>query len=115
MNTPLAVDSVVLDADAIAGLPVRLEGLEAARSTLLWRSRHSLAGVMYVDPKGELEPHCHRNAHHHVWIIEGHATILGHPVGPGTYVHIRAGVDHGVYGGPEGCRFFYLYIEEPGD
>jgi quercetin dioxygenase-like cupin family protein len=117
MKTPLAVDSVVLDAAAIAGLPaVRLEGLEGARSTLLWRSGHSLAGVMDVDPGGVLEPHCHGNASHHVWMIQGRAWILAHPVGPGAYVHIPAGVDHGICGvGPEGCRFFYLYIEHPGD
>ena len=116
MNPPVAVDSVLLSAADIARLPaIRLQGLDAARSVLLWRSEQSVAGVMYVDPGGELEPHCHRNAHHHVWICAGDATILGRAVGPGAYVHIPPGVDHGVQGvGPDGCRFFYLYVEEPG-
>lgn len=116
MDTPLIIDSVVLDASAIAGLPaVRLKGLEAARSTLLWRSRGSAAGVMYVDPGGRLEPHCHGRAAHHMWVLQGHATVLGRQVGPGAYVHVPAGVDHGVSDvGKEGCGFFYLYIEESG-
>jgi mannose-6-phosphate isomerase-like protein (cupin superfamily) len=115
MDTPLTTDSVVLDADAIADLPaVRLKGLEAARSTLLWRSKGSAAGVMNVDPGGRLEPHCHGRAAHHMWVLNGHATVLGQPVGPGAYVHVPAGVDHGVTDvGPEGCGFLYLYIEEP--
>ena len=115
MNRPLTVDAVVFDAAAVAGRPtVRLDGLSAARSALLWRSGQSVAGVMYVDPNGELEPHGHRHAEHHMWILDGHATVLGRHLGPGAYVHIPAGVDHGISGvGPEGCRFFYLYIEEP--
>lgn len=115
MDTKLALDAVVRHAGDIDGLPaVRLKGLEAARSKLLWRSGPSVAGLMDVDPHGSLEPHRHTRAAHHLWVLEGHATICDERVGPGAYVHVPAGVEHGVvHAGAEGCRLFYLFIEEP--
>ncbi len=69
---------------------------------------------MDVDPGGSLEPHRHTRAAHHIWVLSGHASISGEGVGPGAYVHIPAGVEHGIaHAGPEGCRMLYLYIEEP--
>lgn len=108
----VAAAPIVLDRTAIAALPGRrLAGLEAARSTLLWRSGDSVAGILEVDPGGTLAPHCHVGAHHHMWVDQGTCTILGHDLGPGAYVHVPAGAEHGVSGvGPEGCRIVYLYV-----
>jgi quercetin dioxygenase-like cupin family protein len=113
MDAKVITQPTVLNAEEITGLPaVRLQGLEAARSSLLWRAKGSAAGVMQLDPGGELQPHCHPNAHHHFWMLEGQATVSGQRVGPGTYVHIPAGVEHGIVDAGSGCRFFYLYLEE---
>ena len=36
---------------------------------------------------------------------------LGEHVGPGTYVHILAGIEHGIRGvGEDGCTLLYLYL-----
>ena len=42
-------------------------------------------------PSGQ---HAHRANHHHMWIVDGAAEIVGSLVGPGGYVHIPAGVEH---------------------
>lgn len=109
-------EPVVLDAAAVDGLSwKRLSGMEQARSKLLWRAGESVAGVMDVDPHGEIPVHVHPGAHHHVWILSGRCIILGSELGPGAYAHIPAGVDHGISGvGAEGCRFFYLYLDHAG-
>lgn len=106
-------EPVILDAVAVDGLTwKRLSGMEQARSKLLWRVGDSVAGVMEVDPKGELPVLVHPGTHHHMWILSGWCTILGSELGPGAYVHIPAGVDHGISGvGAGGCRFFYLYLD----
>lgn len=104
---------VVLDAAAVDGLTwKRLSGMEQARSKLLWRAGDSVAGVMEVDPHREVPVHVHPAAHHHMWILGGRCTVLGSELAPGAYVHIPAGVDHGISGvGADGCRIFYLYLE----
>lgn len=109
-------EPVVLDAAAIGPVGVeQLSGMGQTRSKLLWRAGDSIAGVMEVDPHGELPTHVHRDAHHHVSVLSGRCRILGSELGPGAYVHIPAGVDHGVTGvGADGCRFFYRYLEVAG-
>ena len=39
-----------------------------------------------------------------MWVIAGRAEMLGEQVGPGTYLHVPAGV--------EGCTVLYLYLRE---
>jgi quercetin dioxygenase-like cupin family protein len=46
-------------------------------------------------------------------VIDGSANMLGDRVGPGTYLHIPAGVEHGIHGvGEEGCTVLYLYLRD---
>lgn len=106
-------EAVVLDSGAVDGLSwKRLPGTEQARSKLLWRAGASVAGIMEVDPYGELPVHVHPGAQHHMWVLSGRCTILGSELGPGAYVHIPAGVDHGITGvGADACRFYYLYLD----
>ncbi len=58
-------------------------------------------------------PHHHGHANHHAWVVEGHCEVLGRILGPGSYVHIPAGLDHDIVAvGPSGATVFYLYIDE---
>ena len=106
--------AVVLDARSIAGLdwqpfPDHL-GVDYK---LLWTSGWSVAGVMRIREGASLRDHAHRRAHHHIWVQSGTADILGQRVGPGTYLHIPAGVIHGIRGvGPGMFSMVYLYLRE---
>jgi mannose-6-phosphate isomerase-like protein (cupin superfamily) len=90
-----------------------LESFDGVDYKLLWRSGKSVAGLMRVAPGSEVSPHAHVLSHHHLWVLEGEADMVGERVGPGTYVHIPAGVEHGITGvGPEGCTVVYLYLRD---
>jgi quercetin dioxygenase-like cupin family protein len=104
--------AVVLDAAAIEELPnQRLHGLPDVLTRLVWRSGESMAGVIEVAPGQQLPEHVHADGHHHAWIISGTAKILGVTVGPGSYVHIPAGIEHAVEEvSGEGLRMFYLFL-----
>jgi oxalate decarboxylase/phosphoglucose isomerase-like protein (cupin superfamily) len=98
--------------DALAWHP--LEPFDRVDYKLLWRSGKSVAGIMRVEPGGSVSPHTHHRSHHHMWVVEGSAEMLGERVGPGTYLHVPAGVEHGIsHAGDEGCTFLYLYLREP--
>jgi quercetin dioxygenase-like cupin family protein len=79
----------------------------------LWidtRSR-SYAGVLHLNPGAAVGVHAHRYAVHHVWVTEGDCLIEGRRLGPGSYVFVPAGTDHGIEkAGPDGCTLFYLYL-----
>ncbi|HZP28226.1 MAG TPA: hypothetical protein VFC99_04695 [Acidimicrobiia bacterium] len=110
ITTPQAV--VVLTPEAIAGLPVEpLGNLAGVTHRVLWRDGNSMAGVMTVEGGHHLGHHAHRLNHHHMWILDGHANILGADLGPGAYVHIPSGVDHDIdASSTEGCTVLYLYL-----
>lgn len=99
-------------ADAMAWHP--LAPHEGVEYKLFWRSGKSVAGLMRLQPGARLERHTHRASHHHMWMVEGSAQLLGQTVGPRTYVHIPAGIEHGLEAGDEGCTLVYLYLREPG-
>lgn len=103
--------AVVLDAASIERLPwQRLHGLHDARTRVLWRKGRSLAGILTVAPREELSEHAHPEAHHHVWVLSGSATILGLHVSEGSYVHIPAGMAHAIEDvSDEGLTMLYLF------
>lgn len=107
---------VVLTADAIATLPSEpLGGIEGVSHRVVWRNATSMAGVLEVEAGHRLGTHAHRVNHHHIWVLDGHAEILGTDVGPGSYVHVPHGVSHDIATtDSEGCTVFYLYLR-PGD
>ncbi len=70
---------------------------------------------MRIAPGGEVGSHTHVRSHHHMWVVEGTAEMLGEQVGPGTYLHVPAGVEHGIRRvGDDGCRVLYLYLRDEG-
>jgi uncharacterized RmlC-like cupin family protein len=104
---------IILTADAIAALqPQPLGSLTGITHREVWRTDASMAGVMTVGAGHRLGTHAHHENHHHIWVTEGHAVILGAEVGPGSYVHVPSGVEHDIDAtGTEGCTVFYLYLQ----
>jgi quercetin dioxygenase-like cupin family protein len=100
------------DIDALVAQPHPELGVGVS-GRVLWRSGPSQAGVMQIEPDGQLERHTHRAAHHHMWILAGECRVLDQVAGAGSYVHIPAGVEHGMECvGTTPCRFLYLYVRE---
>jgi quercetin dioxygenase-like cupin family protein len=107
---------VVLGPQAIEALPlVPLGNLEGVSHRVLWRNDTSMAGVMTIDGGHRLGEHAHRVNHHHLWMLDGRATILGEELVAGSYVHVPEGVDHDIDAtATEGCTLFYLYLRQAG-
>lgn len=107
---------VVLTPEAIAALPLAPLGpLEGVTHRVLWRNDTSMAGVLTVEAGHRLGRHAHRANHHHIWVLDGRATILGTELGPRSYVHIPSGVDHDIDASTtDGCSVFYLYLRQAG-
>lgn len=114
-GAPRAVPVVTLVTKAAADvLPWRpLEPYPGVDYKLLWRSGKSVAGLMRITPGREVTRHAHVRSHHHMWVVDGTAELLGQLVGPGSYVHIPARVDHGIRtAGDAACTVLYLYLRD---
>jgi hypothetical protein len=114
MEPRKSLQTVVLSPEAIEALPVEpLGAIQGVTHRVIWRSDASMAGVMTIEGGHHLGHHSHRANHHHMWILEGHANILGSELGPGAYVHIPSGVSHDIDASmTEGCTLFYLYLRQ---
>ncbi len=106
--------TVVLPKEAIDELPWLPFGPDGdAEQRMLWSAGGSYGGLLHVRAGHQLPPHVHHEADHHAWILEGEAETLGQRLGPGSYVHIPAGVEHGLKAvSPGGCVLLYLYVRE---
>jgi quercetin dioxygenase-like cupin family protein len=112
---PSVPGPTVLTAAEITEIPSeRLGSIEGVTHRVLWRSDTSMAGVLTVEAGHRLGAHAHRVNHHHLWVLDGHASILGTEVGPGSYVHVPSGVEHDIdASASNGCTVFYLYLQPP--
>jgi quercetin dioxygenase-like cupin family protein len=110
--TAVTATPLVLTPEQIAAIPVQpLGSLEHVKHRTLWTQGTSTAGVLTIERGQRLGLHAHRVNHHHMWVLAGHATVLGTQVEPGTYVHVPAGVEHDIDATTtEGCTVFYLYL-----
>lgn len=80
----------------------------------LWSDDTSMAGVLSVQGGHRLGAHSHRVNHHHMWVLDGSAEVLGVEVGPGSYVHVPCGTEHDIDATrSDGCTVFFVY-ENPG-
>ena len=97
------------DVDALAWEPML--GQTGVFTKVLWRSGEVAIGLVRVDPGAEEAAHVHYGAHHHIWVVSGTATMVGHQeLAAGSYVYIPPGVMHEVTSvGPDGITFFYTY------
>lgn len=110
-GVPVATLVTSAAADALSWHP--LEPYAGVDYKLLWRSGKSVAGLMRIAPGAEVTPHAHVRSHHHMWVLDGTAEMLGQRVGPGTYVHVPARVDHGIRAVGDGaCTMLYLYLRD---
>jgi len=112
MNPTTTSQPVVLTPEAVAALPlVPLGSLVGVTHRVMWRSDTSMAGILTVEPGHRLGWHTHHANDHHMWVLEGRATILGTELGPGSYVHIPSGVEHDIDASATGgCTVLYLYL-----
>lgn len=117
METTFTSLPLVLTPADVAALPAEpLGNLQGVTHRVLWRDGSSMAGVLTVQAGHRLGAHTHRVNHHHIWVLEGHATIVdGHEVGRGSYVHVPSGIEHDFdASSTEGCTVFYLYVHPGG-
>jgi mannose-6-phosphate isomerase-like protein (cupin superfamily) len=103
--------TVLADAD-IERLPWEpLGAISGVHHKVLWRDAGSMAGVLRVDAGHRLGAHTHHANHHHLWLLEGRAEIIGASLGPGGYAHIPSGTEHDIDASmTDGCTVFYLYL-----
>lgn len=114
MKMTTASIPTVLDVQAIDRLPFEPFGhIAGVAQKVLWRNDTSMAGILTVAAGHHLGAHSHRLNHHHIWVLDGSATILGSELGPGSYAHIPSGVVHDIdASSTEGCKIFYLYLRQ---
>lgn len=112
MEAVIPAAPTLLTPEAIRAIPPTALGtLGGVTHRVLWHSGTSMAGVLAVEAGHRLGTHAHRVNHHHMWVLDGRATILGTPVGPGSYVHVPSGIDHDIDAtDTDGCTVFYLYL-----
>jgi quercetin dioxygenase-like cupin family protein len=79
---------------------------------VLWQEERSLAGIMRIEPHGQVDWHAHRSAHHHIWVLEGAVDVAGRILGPGSYAHVPPRVEHclGAVGSAP-TTFLYTYLD----
>ncbi|MDJ0767231.1 MAG: cupin domain-containing protein [Ilumatobacter sp.] len=103
----------VLTAGSIEALPTEeLGGQHGIEHRMLWHDGTSRAGVLTLAPGCSMPAHTHEASHHHMWVLDGDAELLGRRLGPGSYVHIPAGVEHDI-ATVDGCSVYYLYLVQP--
>jgi quercetin dioxygenase-like cupin family protein len=115
MEPVTSATPTLLTAEAIASIAAApLDSIEGVTNRVLWRDDTSMAGLLTVEGGHRLGAHAHRMNHHHIWVLDGRASILGTEVGPGSYVHIPSGVEHDIDASrSSGCTVYYLYLRPP--
>ena len=103
---------MVFTAEAIRALPEQPLGTRSGVAhRILWSNEESMAGVLTVAAGHHLGSHAHHANHHHIWVLDGSATIMGEELGAGAYVHVPSGVHHDIDATTTGgCTVFYLYV-----
>lgn len=113
MDATMLSRPTVMSGEEIEALMAEPLGeLSEVRHRVLWQDGSSMAGLLRVGAGQCLGAHTHARHHHHMWIIDGHASILGRELGPGSYTHVPSGVVHDIDAmATEGCTVFYLYLK----
>lgn len=76
----------------------------------LWRSGDLVHALIRYAPGSRTAGRPHRIADHHIWVLDGTATIGGRRVVAGTYLHVPPTTEHPIQDvGPEGCTLLQLH------
>lgn len=87
-----------------------LGDIAGVSNTTLWTDGVSATGILEVDAGHRLGSHRHREHCHHMWVLSGHADILGRRLGPGSYAYVPSDVEHDIDAtNTEGVTVFYSY------
>jgi quercetin dioxygenase-like cupin family protein len=110
MTTTMSrVPTVVRTADGMRLFWHRLPGATEVRAKILSGDGDEVAGLLLVEPNGEIDPHVHEQGGHHMYVLEGRCWVAGDLLVAGDYVHVPAGATHSLAGaGPSGCRLLYV-------
>ena len=85
MKAPPLFLPVILSRDAVQQLDAEPFGdLPGVSHRVLWRFDSSMAGVLTIEAGHHLGRHAHRAHHHHIWMLEGRASVLEVELGPGA-------------------------------
>jgi quercetin dioxygenase-like cupin family protein len=113
MSTEIS-EEMALTSTQIGELPWQpMNGVLGVSVKTLWREAggRSYAGLMRFLPGATLPYHRHRSATHHVWVEGGSCRVGDRTLGPGAYLHVPVGVEHGIdEAGEGGCTLLYLYL-----
>jgi quercetin dioxygenase-like cupin family protein len=91
-------------------------GQEGVAQKILWRSGDVVVGLLRFAPGASEPGHAHHAAHHHIWVVQGSATIAGQPLREGSYAYVPPGVVHETTDvGADGLTLLYTYrpLEPP--
>jgi ChrR-like protein with cupin domain len=101
----------LLSPSGIDRLPwLSVPGCPGVAEKELWRSGDLVHALIRFAPGSRTPGRPHLVADHHIWVIEGTATIGGRQVVAGSYVHVPPTMEHPIEStDPEGCTILQLH------
>ena len=76
---------VLATPDTIAGVPRRdVDGTPGATQRVLWADGTRVAGMMEFAADAVMAEHTHVDRGHHIWVVEGSATVCGERLDAGA-------------------------------
>ena len=110
MTTATRAASVVLQSSDLMRLRWHaLPGATRVNVKILSMSDGEIAGLLLVEPDGEVQTHVHEGGDHHMYVLEGRCWFGGNLLVEGAYVRVPAHTPHSLLGaGPSGCRLLYV-------
>jgi uncharacterized RmlC-like cupin family protein len=106
------IDQEVLDGQINADrFPLPSEG---DISLAVRNANYTLGPVMLhltMKPGSVIPSHLHKNVAEVLYIVEGDFVNEGKQHGPGTTLHIKAGMPHGPHSTKNGCKLLVLWTE----
>jgi quercetin dioxygenase-like cupin family protein len=87
-------------------------GMSHVHVKYLFSTPHSVAGVMKIDAGSDEARRVHVGGQHHVWVADGVVDFDGEQLGPGSYLHVPAGMTHTMAAEDRDCTLFFVYLRE---
>ena len=105
----------VLPAQEIERLPwTPVPACPGVSEKTLWQFGDFVHALVRYLPGASSPGRPHLAAHHHLWVVSGSCTLARRRLGPGSYVHVPPGAEHGVRDvGEDGCVLLQLHRPHP--